>query len=167
MVFEKNAVFCRFWSVFCSCFVNPFFLILPIWFVGYCCFCFFFTCSCCCFINQVSMFWFLFLLFFCFLGFVMCYLWDFWGGGGFWGFKGQMRWPFGAPHLALNPPYLFFFGGGLFCFSFFFVVFGFGGFKGQVRWPEGRPHLALNPPHFFCFFFFGGGGGGVLCVLQG
>ena len=65
-----------------------------------------------------------------------------------------MRWPEGPPHLALNPPYLFF------CFCFVFVLFCFfafyfGGFKGQVRWPEGPPHLALNPPYlFFLFVFF-------------
>ena len=49
----------------------------------------------------------------------------------------------GLFHLALNPPYFFFF-----CFFFvffcFFVVF-VGGFKGQVRWPEGPPHLTLKP----------------------
>ena len=73
-----------------------------------------------------------------------------------------MRWPEGPPHLALNPPYLFFL-----CFVFcFFVFVFFGGFKGQVRWPEGPPHLALNPPclFFVCFclfvcFFWGGWGG--------
>ena len=37
----------------------------------------------------------------------------------FWGFKGQVRWPKGPPHLALNPPYLFVF----FCFSPFFFAF--------------------------------------------
>ena len=31
----------------------------------------------------------------------------------FGGFKGQVRWPKGPPHLALNPPY------------FLFVLFGF------------------------------------------
>ena len=95
-----------------------------------------------------------------FLGFVMCYLLDcflvcfcfcFLGG-----FKGQVRWPKGPPHLALNPPYLFSFVFGLFLFVLFsllgFVssfVFAFGfleGFKGQVRLPEGPPHLAINPP---------------------
>ena len=42
----------------------------------------------------------------------------------FGGFKGQVRWPKGPPHLALNPPYLFllfFFGGG--CFVFWFCCF--------------------------------------------
>ena len=87
-----------------------------------------------------------FLLCFCFFG----------------GFKGQVRWPTGPPHLALNPPYLLV----LFllllflfvCCCFFglllFVLF-FGGFKGHVRWPKGPPHLAPNPPFvFFCFFLF-------------
>ena len=70
------------------------------------------------------------------------------------GFKGQVRWPKGPPHLALNPPYFFF----LFLFFVLCFVF-FGGFKGQVRWPKGPPHLALNPPYLFllfllfCFFF--------------
>ena len=41
--------------------------------------------------------------FFCF--FVFCF---------FGGFEGQVRWPKGPPHLALNPPY--------FLFVFFFVV---------------------------------------------
>ena len=46
----------------------------------------------------------------------------------FGGFKGQVRWPEGPPHLALNPPYLFL----LVClffllvsFAFFLVVFSF------------------------------------------
>ena len=63
----------------------------------------------------------------------------------FGGLKGQVRWPEGPPHLALNPLY--------FCLVFFcvfvfvfLVCFLFGGFKGHVRWPERQPHLALNPP---------------------
>ena len=56
-----------------------------------------------------------FLLFFC--------LFLFWFFGGF---KGQVRWPKGPPHLAPNPPYLFvsfsfFFVEGLFCFLFIFA----------------------------------------------
>ena len=87
------------------------------------------------------------------------------------GFKGQVRWPEGPPHLALNLPFFlfffflfFFFCFFFFCFFccffvFFFVFCFFGGFKGQGRWPEGPPHLALNPPYLFllfllfCFFF--------------
>ena len=37
----------------------------------------------------------------------------------FGGFKGQLRWPKGPPHLALNPPCLFFW----FLFFVFFVSF--------------------------------------------
>ena len=48
-----------------------------------------------------------FVLFFCF--FVFCF---------FGGFKGQVRWPKGPPHLALNPPYFF-----VFVFLLFFCVF--------------------------------------------
>ena len=36
----------------------------------------------------------------------------------FGGFKGQVRWPKGPPHLALNPPYFF-------VFVFVVVVFLF------------------------------------------
>ena len=74
-----------------------------------CCFCFCFVCfvlgfvvGCCCFV-----FWCLFGLFFVVLFFVLF----------FGGFKGQVRWPFGPPHLALNPP-------NFICFFFFsFVCF--------------------------------------------
>ena len=62
------------------------------------------------------------------LGFVMCYLLDLFflflvfvviGG-----FKGQVRWPKGSPHLALNPPYVICFVFALFLFvSFFGVLF--------------------------------------------
>ena len=54
-----------------------------------------------------------------------------------------MRWPEGPPHLALNPPYLFFL---CFCSCAFF-----GGFKGQVRWP-----LGPKPSLFIIFLFFVG-----------
>ena len=103
----------------------------------------FFTFSFFCFGFLLAFFVLFFFFFFVFLCFVF-----------FGGFKGQVRWPKGPPHLALNPPYFF-----VFVFLLFFVVF-FGGFKGQVRWPKGPPHLALNPPYFlfvffgFLFFFF-------------
>ena len=38
---------------------------------------------------------------FCFFVFFVFYF--------FGGFKGQVRWPKGPPHLALNPPYFFVF----------------------------------------------------------
>ena len=89
---------------------------------------------------------FFFFFVFLFVFFLFVFFWLFFFGG----FKGQVRWPKGPPHLALNPPYFFF----CFCFLFFvlfFFVF-FGGFKGQVRWPKGPPHLALNPPYLFLLF---------------
>ena len=51
----------------------------------------------------------LFFVFVFFLLFFVCFF-CFFGG-----FKGQVRWPKGPPHLALNPPYLF--------FLFFWVLF--------------------------------------------
>ena len=56
----------------------------------------------------------LFLLF-CFCFFVLCFVFFVCFGG----FKGQVRWPKGPPHLALNPPYLFF------LFFLFCSLFGF------------------------------------------
>ena len=126
------------------------FCVSCVWFSFLCCFCFCFVCfvigfvvGCCCF---VFFFVFFVVFLFCFFG----------------GFKGQVRWPFGPPHLALNPPYffvvflffLFFSFFGLFFCLFFWVFVFFGGFKGQVRWPKGPPHLALNPSYFIIFLFF-------------
>ena len=55
----------------------------------------------------------------------------------FGGFKGDVRWPEGPPHLALNPPYLFFF-----CFCLVFVFF-------VLFWAT-----SLGPkPSFFLLFF--------------
>ena len=108
--------------------------------------------------NWKAIFWcfcfflggFLFFLFFVFLfGFVLFLFFLFFLVLFVGGFKGQVRWPKGPHHLALNPPYFFF------CFCFFvlcFFLFFFGGFKGQVRWPKGPPHLALNPPYLFLLF---------------
>ena len=68
----------------------------PSLFYLFCFFCFCFFC----------------LVFFCFF---VVFLFVFFGG-----FKGQVRWPKGPPHLALNPPYLI-----CFCFVWFlfFVLF--------------------------------------------
>ena len=55
------------------------------------------------------------ILLFVFVVFCFCFFCLFFFGG----FKGQVRWPKGPPHLALNPPYLFLY----FCFCFFFVPF--------------------------------------------
>ena len=50
------------------------------------------------------------LFLFCFVWFVFFSFFVSFGG-----FKGQVRWPEGPPHLALNPPY--------FIFVLFFVFF--------------------------------------------
>ena len=63
-------------------------------------------------------FWFFFCFFFVFICF--CFL--------FGGFKGQMRWPQGPHHLALNPPYLF-------CFILRGSRVRWGGPKGHLTWP--------------------------------
>ena len=67
---------------------------------------------------KPSLFVFLFLFCFCFFVF-------FFGFFLLGGFKGQVRWPEGPPHLALNPPYLFvvFLFFGCFLFSFWFLSF--------------------------------------------
>ena len=57
--------------------------------------------------SFVFLFLFVFVLFFSFF----CL---------FGGFKGQVRWPKGPPHLALNPPYFFVFVS--FSFLFFAVL---------------------------------------------
>ena len=72
-----------------------------------------------CFGLVVRLFLVLVLVLFCFfLFFCFCFF--------FGGFKGQVRWPKGPPHLALNPPYFI-------CFVFLFLFFCF---------------------CFFCFVFF-------------
>ena len=61
---------------------------------------------------KPSLFYFIcFVFFFCFLFFLLFFFVCFFGG-----FKGQVRWPKGPPHLALNPPYFI-------CFCFFFFFF--------------------------------------------
>ena len=56
----------------------------------------------------------------------------------FWGFKGQVRWPEGPPHLALNPPCLFllFLLFCFFCCVFFCCVFWFFNTKKNCFSPE-------------------------------
>ena len=63
------------------------------------------------------------------------------------GFKGQVRWPKGSPHLATNLIYFF-----IFFVCLFFVVFG--GFKGQVRWPTLLISLGFFVLFVSCFLFF-------------
>ena len=76
---------------------------------------------------------FIFLVFFHFFLFLFFLFFVFFFGG----FKGHVRWPEGPPHLALNPPYLFF----VLFFVFFFCFFleglrvRWGGPKGHLTWP--------------------------------
>ena len=60
---------------------------------------------------KPSLFLFCFFFLFFFLFFSFCFVFC------FGGFKGQVRWPKGPLHLALNPPYLL-----VFCFFWFVVV---------------------------------------------
>ena len=96
-------VFLVFVFVFCVAFVSVLFALFL-----FCCWIGFRVGSCFAFVFVIffSFFCFLFLLFFVFLCFVS-----------FGGFKGQVRWPKGPPHLALNPSY--------FLFLFFLVFFVF------------------------------------------
>ena len=98
-----------------------------------------------CFLLFLSWFFFFlfFLLFFCFVFFCFFFCFVFFGG-----FKGQVRWPKGPPHLALNPPYFFVF---VFLLFFLFLLEGL-----RVRWggPKGTS-LGPKPSLFsFCFFWF-------------
>ena len=123
------------------------FVFLVFVFVFLCCFCFCFVCFVFvllldCFLVLVLvllLFLFLFfLLFLCSCFFCFCFCSCFCFLLFFGGFKGQVRWPKGPPHLALNPPYFF-------VFVFFcFLLFGFfleglrvrwGGPKGHLTWP--------------------------------
>ena len=93
-------VFLVFVFVFCVAFVSVLFALFV-----FCCWIVFGVGSCFAFVLLLFLFFF------------------FWGGGGcfllffFGGFKGQVRWPKGPPHLALNPPFLVFV---FFCFAFCF-----------------------------------------------
>ena len=99
------------------------FLLFLSWFFFFCCFLLFFVlfyfflflfCFCLEGLRvrwggpKGHLTWPLTLLIFLLLFFFFCFVF-------FGGFKGQVRWPKGPPHLALNPPY----------FLFFFLVFVF------------------------------------------
>ena len=75
-------------------------------------------------------FWFLFFLFFVVL---------FFGG-----FKGQVRWPKGPPHLALNPPYFF-------VFVFLFLFFSLLSFICFFQLTK-KPVFPLKKDHFLFIF---------------
>ena len=115
-------------------------------FVVFVCVCVFFFCQvlflfvlvlflfCCWIAVGVVFFWGVCVFCYCFfLGFCFVLF-----------FKGQVRWPKGPPHLALNPPYFCFVffllgGGGCLFFVFCFCLEGlrvrWGGSKGHLTWP--------------------------------
>ena len=112
-------MFLVFVFVFCVAFVSVLFALFLfccwiVFGVGSCfalvlVFLFFMLFVSCVFLFSLFFFcFFLFVLAFCFLG----------------GFKGQVRWPKGPPHLALNPPYFLFVFMFLcfFCFAFCFFI---------------------------------------------
>ena len=114
-------VFLVFVFLFCVAFVSVLFALLLVLWLDVVVLYFVFVCS----FSFLFLFWF---FFFCFFG----------------GFKGQVRWPKGPPHLAPNPPYFIFFRFFVFvlCFVFFcFLVFAF-----AIK--------ALFPPQkgIFCIF---------------
>ena len=98
--------------------------------------------------SGIFVFFFDFFLFL----YVFCCFLVFFGG-----FKGQVRWPFGPPHLALNPPYLFF----LFVLVFLFVsvLFFFFPFFAS-HWKTGFPlkkaflFIFERPPLFLLSLFW-------------
>ena len=89
---------------------------------------------------------------FCFVFFV-CF---------FGGFKGQVRWPKGPPHLSLNPPFIIF----VFCLVLFFCFPFFVLNRKNLFWRLKRPFLFIylcfplfvfslfGPPPFSPFSFF-------------
>ena len=89
-------------------------------------------------VGSCFVFVFVFFCFFCCCPLFVFFLF-------FGGFKSQVRWPKGPPHLALNPPcficFVFFVFFYLFCFLCFFFVFVFFVFVFFVF-------------VFFCFVFF-------------
>ena len=120
LVMVEKHYFLQVFKVFGSCFQSPLFLMLAFPFVGFVFVCFLlyffllFDKSSCCVLVFVS-------VVLGFIGYVMCYLlvWGFvFGLVLFGGFRDQVRWPKGTPHLALNTPYLF-----SFVFGLFFCLF--------------------------------------------
>ena len=97
--------------------------------------------------------------FFCFF-FVFFVFWFVFSFCLFGGFKGQVWWPKGPPHLALNPPYLL-------SFLFFFFCFPLFAFNRKTLVSRLKRHFCVffcvslcfslaffGPPPIFTFSFF-------------
>ena len=137
-----------FFSVFCFCFsfVRVGFVLFVLFLLldcFWCCFCFDFVFVFCYFCFFIMFFFFVIFVFWalnhpCFLVFVvLCFV--FWR---VWGFKGQVRWPKGPPHLALNLSYFLLLNFG-FCYVLFLSFFVF--HRKTLFYPQ-KGHLCL----FFC-----------------
>ena len=114
----RRFVFLVFVFVFCVAFVSVLFALFLF----------------CCWI--VFWYWFLFCFSFCFFVLLFFFFFFFFSFCFFGGFKGQVRWPKGPPHLALKPPFLVFVF--LFCVVLFFLEglrVRWGGPKGHLTWP--------------------------------
>ena len=102
--------------------------------------------------NWKARFWY-FLVFLCFclmffLIFPFClFLFLFYLG---W-FKGQVRWPKGPPHLALNPPFFLFLCVCVFFFLFFFFFFLSLLFIEKTVVPGKKGHVCLISSVSLCF----------------
>ena len=111
----------------------------------------FLLCLLCSWLFGWMLLFLFFFVFFLFVVFLFCF---------FGGFKGQVRWPKGPPHLTLNPPYFICFccfSFVLFSFLFFFVFVCFCLEGLRVRWggPLGpKPSLFYLFCVFFVFVFF-------------
>ena len=106
----------------CFCFVVGLFLVLVLVLLL-----FLFFLSLLFFVLVFVLFCFFFVvLFFC------CFV--------FWRVKGQVRWPKGPPHLALNPPYFRFF-----CFFFFAFL--------SLLYNRQKTCFPPKKGHFCCSFF--------------
>ena len=148
-MFETKHYFLRIFKVVCSCFLDPFFLMLAFGFVGFV-FVFFFTSSCCCFLFQVSMFWLLFVLLLVSWVLLCVIFWIsfFWGLG-----------PSEVARALLICFLLFLVCFVSFCFVFWFCVSWFGLQGLRVRWgcPKGDltwPQTLLISSSWFCSVFF-------------
>ena len=111
-------------GVWCSC-VSFFFLVCFVFVLLLDCFwCWLLFCFCFLIVCFLSFFCFFCFCFFFGFSFCLFLFFVFFGG-----FKGQVRWPKGPPHLALNPPYVisFVFLFCFFCLFFFVFVFCFFG----------------------------------------
>ena len=95
-------------------------------------------------------FYFFFLFFFLFVFFLFLFLFFLSFFVFIGGFKGQVRWPEGPPHLALNPPYL------LFVFFGSFPFFAFNRQK-NLFYPLKKEFVCLFLVFLFLspFAFFG------------